>query len=127
MCARFEQSRTQFTVPQPSELAGQQTRSEERLANSHPVASTDRLATALEHPVVFAAQRARTASADARSGGPTATAIRTPEVRQPAQAVRHDAASSNPGVMSVKAIWVMVAVMSVLVGAAVPLLLYMIR
>jgi len=161
MCARFEQSRTEFTVPRPSELAGRQTRSEERLDINHPVASADRLATALEHPVVFAAQRARTASADGRSGGPTATAIRTPALQQlsssrvgaraapagqsptppegstarakdrhrviGAPAVPHHAASSSGWALSETAIWVLVGVMSALISASVPLLLYLIR
>ncbi len=189
MCARFEQSRTEFTVPRPSELAGRQTRSEERPDINNPVASADRLATALEHPVVFAAQRARTASADGRSGGPTATAIRTPALQQlsssrvgaraapagqsptppegstawakdrpappptresapslpapgeentalpapdahrviGAPAVPHHAASSSGRALSETAIWVLVGVMSALISASVPLLLYLIR
>ena len=86
MCARFEQLRIEFTVPRPSELLGLRSGPEERLDVNQPVASEDRPATASEYRAVLAAWRARTASADTGSGGPAATVIRTPALRQPARA-----------------------------------------
>ena len=87
MCARFEQFRTQFAVPRPSELAGRRTNSEERLDVDHPVASADRSPTASEYRAILAAQRRTTASPD-DGGGPAETVIRTPALRQPPPARR---------------------------------------
>jgi len=84
MCARFEQLRTELAVPRRSERAGRHRRPEEPPDVNHPVAPIDRRATASEYGVVFAAHRARAASAGGRKG---ATAIRTPALPQPANAI----------------------------------------
>ncbi len=86
ICPRFEQLRTEFAVPRPSELARLHSRPEERLDANHPVASADRLPTASEYRALLAASRASIASANGGSGGPVATVIRTPSLRHPAEA-----------------------------------------
>jgi hypothetical protein len=86
MCARFEQLRAELSIPLPRELASRHARPEEPLNISDPVPSVERPATTSGGRVVFAAQRGKTASADGRSGAPTATVIRTPALRQPADA-----------------------------------------
>jgi hypothetical protein len=80
MCARFEQLRTEFAVPRPSELASLRTHDNESPDANQPPVSFDRSPTASEYRAAFAAQRARAASAGRASAG----VLRTRELRQPA-------------------------------------------
>lgn len=86
MCARFEQLRAEFSIPRPRELDGRHVRLVEPVNITDPVPSVELPATPSRGRVVFASQRGKTASADGRSGAPTATVIRTPALLQPADA-----------------------------------------
>jgi len=83
MCARFEQMRIEFAAPRPSEIAGRPTSPEPPLETTDPLTAVDRRPTPSEYRAVLAAQRARRASAEGRSGHP-ATVI-SPSLRQPAK------------------------------------------
>lgn len=92
MCARFEQVRIQSAGLRASEIPSPHTSAEEPLGATDQLQSVRRPATQSEWGVVFADYRARAASANTRSGSPTASMIRTPAQSPPAGATTEVAA-----------------------------------
>lgn len=99
MCARFEQVRIESAGLRPSEIPSSHASADEPLGATDQPQSVGRPATRSEWGVVFAAYRARAASANGRSGSPTASVIPT-SAQSPAAEATPEAPTARVAVQS---------------------------